>query len=92
MEGLAGQVALVTGAASGIGRASAVAFARAGAAVAGYVRYRNAWSLPPRHCRWLPLAVPGLAGRGRPAQRHRSPPVRPTACWDTGSGASAQAE
>jgi len=34
MEGLAGQVALITGAASGIGRASAVAFARAGAAVA----------------------------------------------------------
>jgi NAD(P)-dependent dehydrogenase (short-subunit alcohol dehydrogenase family) len=34
MEDLAGQAALVTGAASGIGRASALAFARAGAAVA----------------------------------------------------------
>ena len=34
MDGLAGNAVLVTGAASGIGRASAVAFARAGAAVA----------------------------------------------------------
>lgn len=34
MDGLAGRAVLVTGAASGIGRASAVAFARAGASVA----------------------------------------------------------